>query len=299
MIVREFELGNTGKKWIDIENPNLEDFKAFCIERNLEQTHIDDCLQSDHLPKFEEASPLNFIVTRAIFDETEEGNTIQEISTKLSFFIDDNHIITIHRLPHQFIEDIIGGYIHTGKAQNTHDLAVKLIKGVLRTFETFQNILALEIDAIEDQIFLKNSKNNFLETLYYLKRKSSIGKKLILLTREVLSGIKTHHKTTTDLRDAIDLQLKLELFYDQLIEDVSNLLTIYISVSSQKTNEVMKVLTIFSVFFMPLTFLVGIYGMNFQFMPELSSQYGYIGVWIAMLLVSAVVWNWFKRRNWL
>jgi magnesium transporter len=159
--------------------------------------------------------------------------------------------------------------------------------------------LALEIDAIEDQIFLKNSKNNFLETLYYLKRKSSIGKKLILLTREVLSGIKTHHKTTTDLRDAIDLQLKLELFYDQLIEDVSNLLTIYISVSSQKTNEVMKVLTIFSVFFMPLTFLVGIYGMNFQFMPELSSQYGYIGVWIAMLLVSAVVWNWFKRRNWL
>ncbi len=299
MIVREFELGKTGKKWIDIENPNFNDFKTFCIERNLDQTHIDDCLQSDHLPKFEEATPLNFIVTRAIYDETEEGHTIQEISTKLSFFIDENHIITIHRLPHKFIEDIIGKYIENGKIQNTHDLAVKLIKGVLRTFETFQNKLALEIDAIEDQIFLKNSKNNFLETLYYLKRKSSIGKKLILLTREVLSGIKTHHKTTTDLRDAIDLQQKLELFYDQLIEDVSNLLTIYISVSSQKTNEVMKVLTIFSVFFMPLTFIVGIYGMNFQFMPELSSEFGYIGVWIAMILVSGIVWNWFKRRKWM
>ncbi len=299
MIVREFELGKAGKKWIDIENPNFNDFKTFCIERNLDQTHIDDCLQSDHLPKFEEATPLDFIVTRAIYDETEEGHTIQEISTKLSFFIDENHIITIHRLPHKFIEDIISNHIQNGKIQNTHELAVKLIKGVLRTFETFQNKLALEIDAIEDQIFLKNSKNNFLETLYYLKRKSSIGKKLILLTREVLSGIKTHHKTTTDLRDAIDLQQKLELFYDQLIEDVSNLLTIYISVSSQKTNEVMKVLTIFSVFFMPLTFIVGIYGMNFQFMPELSSDYGYIGVWIAMILVSAIVWNWFKRRKWM
>ena len=299
MIVREFELGNTGKKWIDIENPNSEDFKAFCIERNLDQTHIDDCLQSDHLPKFEEATPLNFIVTRAVYDETEEGHTIQELSTKLSFFIDSHHIITIHRLPQQFIEDIRLRYIETGKIQNTHDLAVKLIKGVLRTYETLQNKLALEIDAIEDQIFLKNSKNNFLETLYYLKRKSSIGKKLLLLTREVLSGIKIHHKSTTDLRDAIDLHQKLELFYDQLIEDVSNLLTIYISVSSQKTNEVMKVLTIFSVFFMPLTFIVGIYGMNFEFMPELNSRFGYIGVWIAMIMVSAVVWNWFKRRNWL
>lgn len=299
MIVREFELGTTGKKWIDIENPNLNDFKAFCIERNLDQTHIDDCLQSDHLPKFEEATPLNFIVTRAVYDETEEGHTIQELSTKLSFFIDSNHIITIHRMPHVFIEDIISRYVQTGRIQNTHDLAVKLIKGVLRTYETLQNKLALEIDAIEDQIFLKNSKNNFLETLYYLKRKSSIGKKLILLTREVLNGIKTHHKTTSDLRDAIDLQQKLELFYDQLIEDVSNLLTIYLSVSSQKTNEVMKVLTIFSVFFMPLTFIVGIYGMNFQFMPELSSKYGYIGVWIAMFVVSLIVWNWFKRRKWM
>jgi magnesium transporter len=61
----------------------------------------------------------------------------------------------------------------------------------------------------------------------------------------------------------------------------------------------MKVLTIFSVFFMPLTFIVGIYGMNFEFMPELNSRFGYLGVWIAMIMVSAVVWNWFKRRNWL
>lgn len=178
-------------------------------------------------------------------------------------------------------------------------MATKIIKGVLRTYEKYQNKLAAEIDAIEDLIFLKNTKQSFTEALYFLKRQSTIGKKQLLLTREVLNGMQSHHKLSPDLRDVIDLHGKLEMFYDQLIDDVSNLLTIYLSVASQKTNDVMKVLTVFSVFFMPLTFIVGIYGMNFQYMPELSQKYGYVGVWIAMITVSIVVGLWFKRKNWL
>jgi magnesium transporter len=299
MKIREFTIVESKIKWIDIENPNQNDLTDFCKTHNLSQASIQDCLEPDHLPKYENLSPLDFILLRALHIENEHSHTIQEMSTKVAIFIDGQLIITIHRLQHSFLEDIIHHSVNTKKINSTHELATKIIKGVLRTYEKYQNKLAAEIDAIEDLIFLKNTKNSFTEELYYLKRQSTIGKKQLLLTREVLNGMQSHHKTSPELRDVIDLHGKLEMFYDQLIDDVSNLLNVYLSVASQKTNDVMKVLTVFSVFFMPLTFIVGIYGMNFQFMPELSQKYGYVGVWIAMITVSIVVGLWFKRKNWL
>jgi len=299
MKIREFTIVESKIKWIDIENPNQNDLTDFCKTHNLSQASIHDCLEPDHLPKYENLSPLDFILLRALHIENEHSHTIQEMSTKVAIFIDGQLIITIHRLQHSFLEDIIHHSVNTKKINSTHELATKIIKGVLRTYEKYQNKLASEIDAIEDLIFLKNTKNSFTEELYYLKRQSTIGKKQLLLTREVLNGMQSHHKTSPELRDVIDLHGKLEMFYDQLIDDVSNLLNVYLSVASQKTNDVMKVLTVFSVFFMPLTFIVGIYGMNFQFMPELSQKYGYVGVWIAMITVSIVVGLWFKRKNWL
>ncbi|WP_073410118.1 CorA family divalent cation transporter [Flavobacterium johnsoniae] len=89
------------------------------------------------------------------------------------------------------------------------------------------------------------------------------------------------------------------LLYDQVQEDANNLLNIYLSLSARKTNDVMKLLTIFSVFFMPLTFIVGIYGMNFRYMPELESPLGYPLTMLVMVLVCGVIFFWFKRKKWL
>jgi len=299
MKIREFTIAESKIRWIDIENPNQNDLTEFCKTHNLSQASIQDCLEPDHLPKYEELTPLDFILTRALHIENEHSHTIQEMSTKVAIFINNELIITIHRLSHSFLEDIIHHHVKTNKIKSTQELAIKIIKGVLRTYEKYQNMLALEIDKIEDLIFLKNTKTSFTEELYYLKRQSTIGKKQLLLTREVLNGMHRHQKSSPELRDVFDLHGKLEMFYDQLIDDVSNLLTIYLSVASQKTNDVMKVLTVFSVFFMPLTFIVGVYGMNFKYMPELSQKYGYAGVWISMIAVSIVVGLWFKRKNWL
>jgi len=89
------------------------------------------------------------------------------------------------------------------------------------------------------------------------------------------------------------------LLNDQTHENVTNLLNIYLSLSAQKTNDVMKVLTIFSVFFMPLTFIVGVYGMNFDFMPELRYQWSYPILLVTMFVFSAIIYWWFKRKKWL
>src|SRR3546814_167327 len=103
----------------------------------------------------------------------------------------------------------------------------------------------------------------------------------------------------TTLFRSVDLQLRLSILYNEVVDESNHLLNIYISFTSQRTGEVMRVLTIFSVFFMPLTFIVGIYGMNFDFMPELGWHYGYFFTLGAMLVITVIIYFWFKRKRWL
>ena len=101
------------------------------------------------------------------------------------------------------------------------------------------------------------------------------------------------------LQDVRDQHLKIQTLFSQILEEVNNLLNLSMSFSAQRTNEVIRVLTLFSVFFMPLTFIVGIYGMNFEFMPELRQKWGYPAVLIFMGLVALIIYIWFRRKKWL
>jgi len=91
----------------------------------------------------------------------------------------------------------------------------------------------------------------------------------------------------------------MHFYADELLEDVNNLLSMQLALASHRTNEVVRVLTVFSVFFLPLTFIVGVYGMNFHFMPELRSPWGYPAVLVGMGLVTLAIYLWFRSRGWL
>jgi magnesium transporter len=115
----------------------------------------------------------------------------------------------------------------------------------------------------------------------------------------VVSAVQHRQKKSSEIQDIRDSQIKLQLFYEQLTEDALNLVSMYMSLSANKSNEVMKVLTIFSAYFLPLTFIVGVYGMNFEFMPELEWKYGYPMIIGFMLLVFILIYSWFRRKKWL
>jgi magnesium transporter len=91
----------------------------------------------------------------------------------------------------------------------------------------------------------------------------------------------------------------MHAYADELLEDANNLLHIHLGLASQRTNRIVRVLTVFSVFFLPLTFIVGIYGMNFTHMPELQHRAGYPAVWGVMIAVTLAIYFWFRRRGWL
>ncbi len=299
MILTELISPNKEFTWIDITSPTLEDLTAVSEKYALNHHNLHDCMEPDHLPKFEEGEPFNFIILRKVLDEKEKGATIHMLTTKIAIFFDGDTIVTIHRVPHPDIFPLCKQLIDAGKIVSIPGFLLKIIARVQQSFYRFANELNTQIDETETRLFIRKQAAESIENLYLLKRRAGLCKKLLLLTGEVVNAVQHRQKKSSEMQDIRDSQIKLQLFYDQMTEDALNLVSMYMSISANKTNDVMKILTIFSAYFLPLTFIVGVYGMNFDFMPELGWQYGYPMVIGFMLLVFIVIYTWFRRKKWL
>jgi magnesium transporter len=168
---------------------------------------------------------------------------------------------------------------------------------MIETYSESALELSDKIDKIEQMIFLKDYRKVSLEDLYFQKSQTRISKKILQLTQHVLHEMDVFEDNKIALQDIKDQLISLVLTFDEVMDDSHNLLNMYLSVNAQKTNDVMKLLTIFSAFFLPLTFIVGIYGMNFKYMPELESKYGYFIVLGLMTLLSIIIFYWFRRKK--
>ena len=146
---------------------------------------------------------------------------------------------------------------------------------------------------------VRKMSNDQLEALYFIKRQASISQKVLMLMLEPINHITTFREGAAALQDVKDQHLKMLTLYSQAVEDVNNLMNMYMSFAAQRTNEVMKILTIFSAFLLPLTFIVGVYGMNFEYMPELRQRWGYPTVLFLMALITIGIYSWFRRKKWL
>lgn len=284
--------------WIDITQPNVEELNLIAKEYNLHEYTVRDCLEPDHLPKFEMFNSTHFLITRVYSPKNQRNpHTIQELTSKIAIFYNSSFIITIHRQPLPFIHQIKDQCWDSDTCQTPQELIIKILWHALHTYEGLLQELGKNIDFYEEEIFLRSHVPNIQRSLYFLKRKAATCKKILVLTTDVIHHSQQGIKATPFLQDLLDLHLKLTTQYEQIMEDSNNLLNTYIALASQKTNEVVKILTIFSVFFMPLTFIVGIYGMNFDFMPELRSKWGYPGVLLFMAFVTVFIYYWFRHKK--
>lgn len=299
MILTELKSSNNQFTWIDITGPSLDDLSAVAEKYALNHHNLQDCLEPDHLPKFEEGDPFNFIILRKVLGEKDKGTTVHSLTTKIAIFYDVDTIVTIHRVPHPDLFPACEQLMHAGKILSIDGFLLKIIAKVQQSFSHFAAELNTEIDETETRLFIKKQATESIENLYLLKRRAGLCKKLLLLTGEVVSAVQHRQKKSSELQDIRDSQIKLQVFYEQLTEDALNLVSMYMSISANKSNEVMKVLTIFSAYFLPLTFIVGVYGMNFEFMPELEWTFGYPLVIGLMVLVFVLIYSWFRRKKWL
>jgi magnesium transporter len=278
--------------WIDFCQPAKASLDLIAKEYQLDLFQIKDSLEHGHLPKFEKQPNYNFLILRAFTSTIKEGaTTVSELSNKIAFFYNDSKIITIHRSPFDFLENVNKDF------QTTEEILIYLVYKMVETYRNPLNELDEKIMQIEKTIFLQDYAKVSLEELYFLKAQTRITKKLLQIFQNVIHQLEVPDQSKTALQDIKDRLLSLLLSYEEVLENANNLLNTYLSVNAQKNNDVMKLLTIFSVFFLPLTFIVGIYGMNFENMPELKWQTGYFMALGLMAIISVSIYIWFKRKK--
>jgi magnesium transporter len=284
--------------WTDIIDPSLEELQEISRRYQFHEYTLRDCLEPDHLPKHEDLGHSHFLITRILTPQTHlRADSIQEISDKVAVFYNGDFLVTVHITPQPFLKTIRDNFVATGRCRNTDEVVIRILWEILSTYDKFAVSLSLQVDGFETSVFLKSLSSIVIEDLYYIKRKASVCRKLLLLTGEVINSIKTTNAGSH--QDIRDFHVKLLNMFGQSHEDATNLLSTYLSMTAQKTNDVMKVLTVFSVFFMPLTFIAGIYGMNFHFMPELNSRWGYPLALSLMAFTAFLIYRWFRRKRWL
>ncbi len=292
-------------KWIDIVEPRKEDLRNLVNEFQLEDRIILNAMDPEHLPKYEKTANALIVFLRVV-DTNKKANAIniQELTTKITLIIKDNLIISLHRLDQDFIKVLRES---SPKEIRIHELAKQIVEKSIKSFDDPITKLEDRLEEFENKIYKGTKNKNLLKEGFNIKRKLLAFKKILKFYGETFHYIDTHPEfgwpNVTGLKEFTD---RLNYYLDDAIENVSGLMNMYLSIAafktneaSFKTNEIMKVLTVFSLFFLPLNFLAGIYGMNFENMPELKHPQGYFSVIILMGVISLAIFIWVYKKGWI
>jgi magnesium transporter len=293
--------------WIDVVQPSRDELLEIAQLYGLHSTSVEDSLDPEHLPKYERIGPVTFIIVRAMdANATRDCSTVQEMTRKVAIFYGSDFLITIHRTEQPFVTGLMEKYRAPPppgaerRKSFLPRLLVELINGAIETYERPVGDAEVTIDRFEATVFSDHELVGLLQRIYTEKRRVTQIRRMLSHTLDLVQRLVPASEPAAPLfQDLRENAESMHFWADELVDDVNNLLTIHLHLASHRTNEVVRVLTVFTAFFLPLTFIVGIYGMNFEFMPELRQRWGYPAVLLGMGIVTLAIFLWFRRRGWL
>ncbi len=264
---------------------------------------MQDCLDPEHFPKIEKVGDTLFMIVRCLDHSAPAGaDDLLTLTRKIACFMSKDFLITIHRGDQPFLADARS---NVTLDQTPHEILVRLMKKAVESYNPFLEKSETEIERLEREMLGRRPTSAELLALYQMRSRLSVIKRQAWHTLGVLKEFITVHSPQhsaqvtpwlTDLRESAE---GLWQYCDELMEDVQNLLNLHIALSGHRTNETIRFLTVVSLFFLPLTFIAGVYGMNFRIMPELEWEYGYYFCLGLMLFVSLTIYLLMKRKGWL
>lgn len=296
----EIAYKNEHCEWLDCENASLEDINFLKDRYNIDPLLLEDTTDANHLPKFEEDEGVLFFLTRENTDlERKSLNNISDVSTKLGIFIVGNTIITVHRLKNLSIYEYRAEIEGERTEVTTSSIALHLFLKVLKSFDDESIRLIDIIEKMENDIFLHdNNHSSQIRKLFRVKRKAGLNFRILNISGDWVRNVNKLQLTDAQIADIEDKHKDVVADFDHLIAQVSNLISMFLALSDQKANQVMKLLAIYSVYFLPLTFIAGVYGMNFDNMPELHTPFGYFVTLGVMFLIVFCTFIYFKKKRW-
>jgi len=290
--------------WIDINGiHNLGTIENIGQYFNLHPLILEDIANSEQRPKVEDLGEHLFVVLKSLSYDPEKKLGIEQIS----LIIGSNFVITFQEngedvfLP---IKNRIKNSAGKIRMMGADYLAYSLIDAIVDNYFVILEEIGFKLDILEEEL-VTNPTRDTLRLIHQLKREMLLIRKSIWPSREVISTLQRGELSFFDevailhLRDVYDHAIQVIDTIETLRDMLSEMLDIYLSSISNRINDVMKVLTIITTLFIPLTFIAGVYGMNFKYMPELNWRYSYPVVLFTMLLLGILMLVFFRKKKWL
>ncbi|MFC4798583.1 magnesium/cobalt transporter CorA [Neobacillus sp. GCM10023253] len=290
--------GNFKWYWIDFNQPTEEEIEFLRDPLSFHPLAIEDCIHHLQRPKLDYYDNYTFFVTQSLNQETISKEEVD-------FFLSGNYIVTFHYSPSMEINEVwnrLSQSPHIQKWDPSHVL-YNIIDKMVDNY--FPPIYKIEDRLSEiDENSTGRSMEVLLEDLFDTRHQLLSLRHTITPMRDLIYRMLNSQRMTemqgkmVYFSDIHDHLLKLTEMIEANRELTTDIRDSYISINSHQTNHVMKVLTVITTIFMPLTFIAGLYGMNFHYMPELNWKYGYFAVLFLMFLVGLWMFLWFKKKGW-
>jgi magnesium transporter len=291
--------------WINIDGLHEVDV----IEKtgkhfNVHPLVLEDILNTGHRPKAEEFENMLFVVLKML-DYDKAARKIR--SEQFSLVLGSNFLITFQELPGD-VFDLVRERIRKPQTRIRKSgcdyLAYALIDAIVDHYFIILESLGDKIEDIEAEL-LEHPTPSTMEIIHGLKQEMIYVRKHIWPIREIINGLVKNESSLVQeqmhvyFRDVYDHTIQVIDTIESYRDILAGMLDIYLSSVSNKMNEIMKVLTIIATIFIPVTFVAGIYGMNFKYMPELDWRWGYFMVWALIIVIAGIMIGYFKKKQWL
>jgi magnesium transporter len=291
--------------WIDIDG--LHDtalLRGLGAHFGFHPLVLEDVVNTHQRPKLEDYGDYLYIVVRMLSYDAERRELGSE---QVSLLLGERYVFSLQESWGD-VFDPVRERIRGGKGrirgQGPDYLAYALLDAVVDNYFVIIEQLGEQIEELET-LLVEDPQPEQQRAVHQLKREMILLRKSVWPLREVLAGLeRTESKllrteTRVFIRDVYDHAIQVIDVVESFRDMLSGLQDLYLSSISNKTNEVMKVLTIIGTIFIPVTFLAGVYGMNFRYFPELAWKWSYPAFWAVSLIVGGVMLNFFRRRRWL
>ncbi len=292
-------------KWIQVSGiQDVDKITRFGELFHINQLELEDICNTTQRPRMEERDDYIFLIFKALLLDTETNEVNIE---QVSLIMGDKFVLSFHETESKLFDSLQKRILTSNgriRKMKSDYLAFTIADILIDQYFVIIENIGDSIESIESDIIL-NPGNANQDVIYRMKRRLVYVNRSIWPVRELISKMErsdhifVHDETRIYFRNIYDHTVQIIETLDSLRDLTSSLMDLYLSSVSLKLNEIMKVLTIFSALFIPLTFFAGVYGMNFKFLPELDWHWGYAMFWFVCIAATIFMLMYFRRKRWM